>query len=506
VLVLDGDPHGDAATIRARWIRGATGEAPDGIDGTLADGCPRGALRDGEPVTLVIRDAALDIERLASLGFAATPLGALQRRRLVRERRRDRLAGTLVWLGRHASSDARAAVQRETLDPAWIERLEPLVRDGLVIAEAVLPEHLLAAAHGRRAVPRFTVSLETRHVRHVLVIDGVACFSRRVASSDDPHTVARDIVVSLAHALDRWSLTRVSLDANDLSAQGTVALDALLGEVPARIESCGNPFRDSGTIEADQAPVRLAGAASRRIRGSATLAPLTDAWRERVMLQRLARLRAAGLVLVLGIAAHALAVGPAGATRARALDLQRASVLSDLDTTRAATEALHARPEQAARFLMAFERLGESAGTAPGELLVDIARALTRHDGLALDAIAWSHRSFELGGDPDGAVFDEAVYTDAASLPFAHRSDAARLSVELDGRVTGTTGLREAQARVHAFVDEVRTIAALHDCRIVASPLSTAARGEAGFAPAAADPVAVAPVWRVRCASTRDAS
>jgi len=520
VLILDGDPHGAAPAVRTSWFRGDVGRAVDAMDapdavsavqGTLADGCARAPVRDGEPVTLVIRDAPLDIERLASRGFAATPLGAWQRHRLARTRRRERHDGqvpaTLAWLGRHASSDARAAVQRETIDPVWAEWLEPLVRDGLVIARTVLPEQLLAAAHARRAVPRFTALLEARHVRHVLVIDGVACFSRRIALPDDPHAIARDIVASLTHALDRWSLTRVALDATGLPAGVTSVLDTLVGEVPALIEPDAGPATTgAGGPCPDRTLARLAIDAAGRARECVTLAPLGDAWRERTTLRRLGLACVAGCVLVLGVAAHAIALGPDGVTRARALDAQRASVHSSLLAMRAGTAALHPQPERAARFLIAFERLGESVDTSPDQLLVDIARALTRHEGLTLDAIAWSHRALDADEDRDGAGFDDAVFTDASALPLAHRGDAARLAVELDGRVSDAAALRDAQAQVHAFVDEVRTIAVLHDCRIMASPLSGAARGDGAPVPSAIDIPATAPVWRVRCVSARGAS
>jgi len=488
VLVLDGDPEAGAAAVRTRWFVLAGSASPEDVRGTLADPCPPGSLPVREPVAVVVCCAALDIERLASDGFTATPVGRWQRAWLMWQRRRDGTPGSLAWLGRHACSDARAAVQRDAVSPAWNDVLNRPIDTDPMIGTVSLPERLLAAGQSRRAMPRFSVLQEENWLRHVLVIDGVACFARRVPRHIDPHAGLRDIAESLAHALDRWSVQRIALDLGELPVELCDAVEPAIGTLGARVQIDRAP----GTSEPGQTIARLAAGAAARYAGSDVLLPSNAVWRHRITLRRLQRWVAAGSLLALVAAVHAGTFGIDKARSARVLSFERESVLTTLRSTNERAQALHAEPARAVQYLEEYAGLGASEALSPVRLLTDIARTVTRHEAIVLDAVAWSHR-------PTGAppVLEEAVYTEAANLPFAHRGDAWRLAVELVGQVVGSGSLRRAQDALAAFVADLDAQGPLQECRLLASPLSAAASGP-GRRPAREAP----PEWQLRCVIT----
>jgi len=483
VLVVDGEPEPGAMVISAyrigQPIACATGTSIDDR-AVLVSACGDAA------VAVVVCGAALDIERLASAGFAATPGGWWQRGRLMTQRWREGASGKLVWLGRHGCSDARAAVQGDTSSPAWIDALAPLIDAGLPIASVSLPERLLAADRSRRDVPRFTVLREAGHLRHVLVIDGVACFARRVPESGDVQAMLGDAIESLGHALDRWSLRRIDLDLGEMPAALAGTLEPALRELPVLIQM----HRLPGAGVPGRTLARLAAGGATRRAESRTLQPLTRDWRLQVERRWLGRGVGLGCLAIVAIGSHTGTVGIDKARLTRQLDADAVSVLESLRRLNSEVRTLHAEPDVAMRYLEQFARLGAPPELSPEGLLSDIARAVTRHETIVLDTLAWSHR--HLAAPP---VPDEAVYTDAAGPALAHTADSGRVAIELSGRVLGTPSLRQAQATLTAFIVDLSVHASLQDCRSLDSPLSAAADGgAAGEGGPGAD-------WRSRCVS-----
>ena len=479
----------------------------------LLDGCPPhvgdgsgaidGAGMAGARTLVVLDDACERLERIASDGMGRGPIGAWQRRALLRSldaaEPADGDALELLPLGRNATREARACLVRTRATPSAAASLEAFAADGARLVSVTTVARLLARAYRRHPVPRLFVASTPADERHVLVADGVPCFSRTVARPEGlageqapaAERIAAAVAESLEHLAGRYAAGVVDV--------GGIGLDDAALDACRPLERVGQVRRVSRTDLATTLARRLAERSAPALvrRRTAHVPALLDgaATPGRVDGSRYGG-RRYGWVPVAAVAlAACLAVGTVGralATHVR-LDGLAASIASDraaletaLAAELAALDAAHERPFETAASLARAESLVDGAPPGAEALLTLVATALRDHDALRVDSIAWSSSasaSAEDGpadGRSEGAAGD-AVFADAASLPvrapdpLAER--AAGLDAELAGRVVGADGVGAAERAVDGFAAALEGIADVGPVLGLDSPLERVAGG-----------------------------
>ena len=465
----------------------------------LLDGCPPHVDDAAGARTLVVLDDACErLERVASDGMGRGPVGAWQRRALLRSldaaEPADRDALELLPLGRNATREARACLVRTRATPIATASLEALAADGARLVSVTTVARLLARAYRRHPVPRLFVASTPADERHVLVVDGVPCFSRTVMGPEIPDAersptaerTAGAVAESLEHLAGRYAAGVVDVAGIGLD---DAALDACRA-----LERVGEVRRVSRTDLATTLARRLAERSAPALarRRTAHVPALLDgaATPGRVDGRRYGRASVAAVAL-----ASCLALGTVGralATHVR-LDGLAASIASDraaletaLAAELAALDAAHERPFEAAASLARAESLVDGAPPGAEALLTLVATALRDRDALRVDSIAWSSSASASAEDgPAGGRFEaaagDAVFAGAASLPvrapdpLAER--AAGLDAELAGRVVGARGVGAAERAVDGFAAALETIAGVGPVLGLDSPLERVAGG-----------------------------
>ena len=476
-----------------------------GVDGTDTNGSPGDAT--GTRTLVVLDDACERLERVASDGMGRGPIGAWQRRALLRSlRAAEPAAGPaagdaleLLPLGRNATREARACLVRTRATPAATASLEALAVDGARLVSVTTVARLLARAYRRHPVPRLFVASTPADERHVLVVDGVACFSRTVArpeASDAERSPAAErtaaaVAESLEHLAGRYAAGVVDVGGIGLD---DAALDACRG-----LERVGEVRRVSRTDLATTLVRRLAeraGPVGARRRAAHVPALLDGA----AAIGRVDGARRGRIPLIVAALASCLAIATVGralATHVR-LDGAAASIASDraaleaaLAAELAALNAAHERPFEAAASLERAESLVDGAPPAPEALLTLVATALREHDALRIDSIAWSMSAPTSASAPPsedraaGGTFEGAggdvVFAGAASLPVRTADPLAErapgLDAELSGRVVRAEGVGAAERAVNGFAAALGANADVGPVLGLDSPLERVAGG-----------------------------
>ena len=488
----------------------------------LLDGCPpfsSGPDAPGTATFAVVDDACSRLERVASAGLGAGPIGRWQRRSLVRSLRAAEPAGgdgiELFGLGRNATSEARACLVRTRATPATVAALEALAADGARLVSVTTPARLLARLYRRHPVPRLFVARTAVDERHALVVDGVACFARTVAPAavgsaaagagpDDPGTpdpvaTAAAVADSLAHLAGRHAAGRIDVAGIGLDDAALEACAALAHVGEARHLSRAG----LETTLARRLAERVGGPFARRrtahvpaLLPESARADAGEANSRRATIRRTVPRAAVALGACLAVGAGGHAFGALARDRADAASAasERARLEGALAAGREALEALHPNALAAAARIERADALRASAPPDADALLGAVALALRDHASLRLDAVAWSVRGPGDGGERD-AVFAGADAL-AARTHEPGAAHGAAVEVELAGWVLGAGSVRAAERALDAFVAALAALPGASAPTRLDSPLGRAAAGElvAGEGAGAGAP------WRLRFA------
>lgn len=409
---------------------------------------------------------------------------------------------------------------RTRATPAAATAFEALLAEGARPVVVTTVARLLARVYRRHPVPRLFVGRTPVDERHVLVVDGVPCFSRTVGfpgggeggdgdgdrAAELPEasaaTTAAAVAESLEHLAARYAAGRVDiagigLDDASLEACRTLAH---VGDV-RHVARTDLPT----TLERRLAECAASGFVRRR---AAHVQPLLDG-----LLASLVdvpsgcasggaaaggpRRRAPTAIALLGAFAAVGTIGHAFATHVRLsglaapLESERVRLRAALAEQHALLATLHEHPLDAVASLARAEALRAGAPPDAEALLSVVAGALRGRESLRIDSIAWAMPS------DDGR---DAVFADASSLPVRAEDPLATLGagldVEVSGHVTGADGVGAAEGVVNGFAAALEAAPDIGGVTGLDSPLERAADGAAIGAPSVAG-VEAGSGWRL---------
>lgn len=462
---------------------------------------PSDPFVSGKTISLVVDPGNEDVERIASPGFGAGPVGWWQRSVLQRDRRQAGLHGQLHWLGRHGSEVARAGRLIEHWPEVIVRWLELAQQQGLVFEHIVSAPRLIAKhTAARHKVPQLVVYTWAGVRRHVVCADGVVCLSRSIAQDDHPLESA---ATSLEHVAERWGFKRIDVSL-------PLVPESWTPEAQTRLESLGNGsvfVRDCASVQtnnSDNAQESLAvdcllvdlgqkfttRQSSLWCRSIVSRVPdaesATASTRARRVLLGFSLSAGVSLMLALSFASYALVVGVEHVRQAAATGAERAALLSDISSTRSQAATLEVNPVRASRRVQRAMTLDLSAPMSPAAVAELVATHVTQYPDIVLHLLEWralrtesdseSNRSMDLLSS-ERIRQTEATVWQAPLLRQAPEALPTRTLIELAGVVAAGKPVGVAQKRVDAFFESIQLDMKVGSCTLLESPLMQASEG-----------------------------
>lgn len=454
-------------------------------------------------VDLHVDGAQEEIERVTSSGFGRHPYGLWQRWRFARRRQQETQEGQLRWLCKHGSTVARASIVNDVWSRSLHEWIDQAQQNGIVFRRAVSISTALATSLSQRDSACVFVYELAGLRRHVACVDGCVCLSRVIDEDEIPVDA---LLASIAHVIERWGLSRVSVSLPPESRTWTAEAFSQIRSlcrgklyVRASVPMADGCERDAllGEMLKPDLLRLFRRELQHRQRASTDLLQAVSAVSHQRSMRRLQVTVALSLLIAVGFAGHAMLEGleqvqELEQVRARIDELNRQA-----ESLTSEASQHHSAPEAAAQVLESAAHVADSAPLPVPDLLTLLATVLTQHREIALDTLSWTVVSAR-AGRRESLLIDDGIMQ---ALPVSQRLESLaalgepeRLAplVEMRGRVVAGGLLKSRQSTAQAFVDALEADAAVDGCELLESPLSAVLAERRATTRQAVD-------WRLRC-------